>query len=170
MPYTIGKRQRKGNKQQGGLLVDFVHIHAYLPSMTDDFDLCMVLNTRMAARAVTRRVDRRLRPFGVTGAQFTILGSLHNHPGRSVTAMAEAIAMDRTTLSRNLDVLVRKGLVSSAAADRGNARIGTVTEAGREAIAELAPEWRKAQAELRDLLAAPDFDTLIVGLRQLSRV
>ena len=138
--------------------------------MEDDFDLCMVLNTRMAARAVTRRVDRRLRPYRVTGAQFTILGSLHNHPGRSVTEMAEAIAMDRTTLSRNLALLARKGLVTSEPADRGNGRIGTITEAGSRTIAELLPEWRKAQAELRAHLAEPDFDTLIAGLRQLSHI
>ena len=130
----------------------------------------MVLNTRMAARAVTRRIDRRLRPFQVTGAQFTILGSLHNHPGRSVTEMAEAIAMDRTTLSRNLALLARKGLVSTEPADHGNGRIGTITEAGNKIIADLVPEWRKAQSELRASLANPDFDTLIAGLRQLSSV
>ena len=150
--------------------VDIVHIHDYLRGMADDFDLCMVLNTRMAARSVTRRVDRRLRPYGVTGAQFTILGSLYNHPGRSVTEMAEAIAMDRTTLSRNLDLLVRKGLVATASSDKGNVRIGAVTEAGRAIIAELTPEWRKVQAELRAALNDPDFDTMIAGLRQLSRI
>jgi DNA-binding MarR family transcriptional regulator len=150
--------------------VDIVRMHDYLTGMKDDFDLCMVLNTRMAARAVTRRVDRKLRPFGVTGAQFTILGSLQNHPGRSITEMAEAIAMDRTTLSRNLDLLARKGLVSASPAARGNGRIGAVTPAGRKIIDDLVPEWRKAQAELRALLADPDFDTMIAGLRQLSRV
>ena len=138
--------------------------------MKDDFDRCMLLNTRMAARAVTRRVDRKLRPYGITGAQFTILGSLRNHPGRSVTEMADAIAMDRTTLSRNLDLLERKGLVSASAASRGNGRIGAVTDAGSKVIDEVVPEWRKAQAELRDLLSDPDFDTIIAGLRQLSRV
>ncbi|KRA45594.1 MarR family winged helix-turn-helix transcriptional regulator [Devosia sp. Root635] len=138
--------------------------------MKDDFDLCMVLNTRMAARAVTRRVDHKLRPYGVTGAQFTILGSLRNHPGRSVTEMAEAIAMDRTTLSRNLALLERKRLVSATPAAHGNGRIGAVTEAGRKVIDDLLPEWRKAQAELRSLLSDPDFDTMIAGLRQLSRV
>lgn len=138
--------------------------------MKDDFDLCMVLNTRMAARAVTRRVDHLLRPYGVTGAQFTILGSLRNHPGRSVTEMAEAIAMDRTTLSRNLALLERKGLVSASPAARGNGRIGAVTLAGDTVIDAVLPEWRRAQAEWRTLLADPDFDTIIAGLRQLSRV
>ncbi len=137
---------------------------------TDNFDLCMVLNTRMAARAITRRADRQLRVFGITAAQFSILGSLQNHPGRSVTEMAETIAMDRTTLSRNLDLLERKGLVAATAATRGNGRIGTVTPAGTQVIEAVRPEWRKLQADLRATLEGPDFDTMLAGLRQLARL
>ena len=149
---------------------DIVHIHAYLGYMVDDFDICMLLNTRMAARAITRRADGKLRPFGITGAQLSILGSLRNHPGRSVTEMADAIAMERTTLSRNLALLERNGFVTTSAAQRGNGRIGAVTDAGNQVTDAALPEWRKGQAELRELLSAPDFDTMIAGLRQLSRV
>src|SRR5690606_33630632 len=63
VPYSIGARQRKAGKGQGVMPVDTVHMHAYLNSMEDDFDLCLVLNTRMAARAVTRRADSKLRSF-----------------------------------------------------------------------------------------------------------
>jgi DNA-binding MarR family transcriptional regulator len=150
--------------------VDIVHMHDYLAGMDDDFDLCLVLNTRMAARAVTRRADRKLRGFGVTAAQFNILGALSSHPGRSITDTANALAMDRTTLSRNLALLERKGLVASAPAGRGNGRLGALTEQGREAFDAIVPEWRRSQAELRDALANPDFTTVIAGLRHLSRL
>ena len=136
----------------------------------DNFDLCMVLNTRMAARAITRRADQKLRIFGITASQFSILGALQNHPGRSVTEMAEAIAMDRTTLSRNLSLLERKGLVSTSPAARGNGRIGAVTPAGRKIIEDARPAWRTGQAELRDALTGPDFETVLAGLQQLSRL
>jgi DNA-binding MarR family transcriptional regulator len=136
----------------------------------DNFDLCMVLNTRMAARAITRRADRKLRVFGISSAQFTILGSMAKHPGRSVTEIADAIAMDRTTLSRNLKLLERKGLVSTVPAERGNGRIGAVTPQGSKIIEDVRPEWRKAQGELRAVLESPDFDTILAGLRQLARL
>lgn len=156
--------------RQGGMPVDIVHIHAYLAVMIDDFDLCMVLNTRMAARAVTRRADALMRPFGITSAQLTILGSMRNHPGRSVTEMADSIAMDRTTLSRNLALLERNGLVTASPAARGNGRIGSLTDKGDATIDAALPAWRSAQAELREHLTEPGFDTMIAGLRQLSRV
>lgn len=138
--------------------------------MDDDFSRCLVLNTRMAARAVTRRADRWFRPFGVTAAQFSILVSLRERPARSVTEMASKLAMDRTTLSRNLDLLVRKGLVEEQPASEGNGRCCALTPAGFEAVAKLIPEWRKAQAEIRDLFRRPDVATVLDSLQQLSRL
>lgn len=138
--------------------------------MQDDFSQCLVLNTRMAARAVTRRADRKLRPFGVTAAQFNILGSLASQPGRSITDLAEAIAMDRTTLSRNLALLQRNGMVTGAPSSRGNSRVTALTEHGREVVAAILPEWRRSQLELRQALSNPDFPTVIDALRHLSRL
>ena len=37
--------------------------------MADDFSRCLVSNSRMAARAITRRYDAYLRPFGITATQ-----------------------------------------------------------------------------------------------------
>ena len=74
-------------------------------SASGEFQLpCSPTNTRMAARAITRRADRKLRVFGITAAQFSILGSLLNHSGRSVTEMAAATdgvfrTMQRSKLS-----------------------------------------------------------------------
>lgn len=138
--------------------------------MEDDLSQCLVLNTRMAARAVTRRADRKLRPFGVTAAQFTILGALERRPECSVTDMAQTIAMDRTTLSRNLDLLERHGLVSSKAADRGNGRICSLTGTGADLLSTILPVWRASQAELRDLLEKPDFGTVLAALQHLAKI
>lgn len=141
--------------------------------MKDDLSLCLVLNTRMAARAVTRRADRKLKPFGVSAAQFNILGALHQKPGRSVTEMANSLAMDRTTLSRNLDVLERKGLVKATAPAEGmhaNSRLSALTGQGTALIEEILPEWRKAQAELRGALQEPGFEEVLAALRQVARL
>jgi len=138
--------------------------------MLDDFSQCLVLNTRMAARAVTRRADHKLRPFGVTAAQFTILTTLRDYPDRSVTQMATSIAMDRSTLSRNLDLLERKGLVSKLAAAQGNGRICALTGAGAVLVEQIVPEWRKGQAELRATLSNPDFPSVIAALQHLSKL
>jgi Transcriptional regulators len=135
--------------------------------------MCLVLNTRMAARAVTRRADRKLRAFGVTSAQFNILGALFRQPGRSVTEMASSLAMDRTTLSRNLDVLERKGLVKAVDPVEGvhaNTRLSALTEEGSRQVEKILPEWRDGQAELRATLRNPDFAEVIAALRQVANL
>ena len=145
-------------------------MHDYIAAMQDDFSQCLVLNTRMAARAITRRADRRLRPFGVTAAQFTILTSLQSRPGLSVTEMAESIAMDRTTLSRNLDLLETKGVVVSTHPSGVNGRVCVLTDAGRDLVQQMLPVWRASQSELREMLVRPDFAVVITALQQLTRL
>lgn len=138
--------------------------------MQDHFDLCLVLNTRMAARAVTRLADRRLRPFGVTAAQFNILGMLVTRPGRSISEMAAELAMERTTLSRNLALLERKSLIETTEAGDGKARVYELTPTGRVVFDKAVPEWRNLLAELRQALQNPDYETVITGLRNIARL
>jgi DNA-binding MarR family transcriptional regulator len=138
--------------------------------MADDFSQCMVSNTRMAARAITRRYDAYLRPFGVTATQFSLLGSVSEMPGATVSEIAEARGFDRTTLTRNLDRLAASGLVATRHPGRGNGRISEITPRGRALIEEALPLWRKAQAEMRSELSSRTFDDGIKMLQRLAKV
>lgn len=137
--------------------------------MDDEFDLCLVLNTRMAARAVTRRADRKLRPFGVTATQFNILAALQKRAARSVTEMADTLAMERTTLSRNLDLVERKGLITTHGAEHGNGRVGSLTPTGEQLVDAIAPVWRQSQQDLRSGLDENALHALIATLRHLAQ-
>jgi DNA-binding MarR family transcriptional regulator len=136
--------------------------------MADDFTRCMVSNSRMAARAITRRYDAYLRPHGVTATQLSLLGSIRMLPGSTVSQLAEARGFERTTLTRNLDKLEQMGLVTSVAQGRG--RIAEITGQGKELLRELLPLWRKAQAELRAELSPNTFDDSIKTLKRLAKV
>lgn len=138
--------------------------------MENELENCLIMNTRMAARAVTRRADRKLRGFGVTSAQFNILGVLSTGPAASITDMAADLAMDRTTLSRNLAVLQRRKLVSTGAGEQARMRSIELTPEGRRIFESILPEWRNSQEELRNLLANPDFQTILDGLRHLAKL
>src|SRR5579885_3872887 len=83
-------------------------------------DTCLCLHLQRAARAVARRFDAALRPFGLTNGQFSLLMSLNRPEPPGIGSVAALLAMDRTTLTANLKPLVRRGLVAMAAdpADR----------------------------------------------------
>ena len=76
-----------------------------------DMSACTCANLRKAARVVTQAYDSALQPVGLKATQLTVLATLANRGDMPVTRLAEALVMDRTTLTRNLKPLERQGLV-----------------------------------------------------------
>ena len=126
---------------------------------------CAMVRVRMTARAVTKHYETHLAPAGLTGAQFTLLVSLKADPGLTATELAERLAIDRTTLVRNLDVLQRDGLLVSARDGRASRK--TLTRAGEKALGKALPLWRKAQDELVAKLGAEGWSETRKRLRAL---
>jgi DNA-binding MarR family transcriptional regulator len=136
--------------------------------MADDFTQCMVSNSRMAARAITRRYDAYVRPYGVTATQLSLLGAIQMLPGQTVSALADQRGFERTTLTRNLDRLEQMGLAASAT--KGRARVPSLTPKGDALLDELLPLWRKAQDELRTALSSTTFSDGLTLLKRLAKV
>ena len=127
----------------------------------DDFSQCMVSNTRMAARAMTRRYDAYLRPFGVTATQFSLLGGLSQMPGATVSEIADERGFDRTTLTRNLDRLEEMGLVERRphATDR-RIRLLRLTEAAHPKLADIFAVGAVTRGEAVEGVSEADRDRL----------
>ncbi len=138
--------------------------------MQPDFTTCLVFNTRMAARAVTRRYDAVLRPHNLTAAQFALLGSMSPTLGQNVTELAEHNGIERTSLTRNLDRLERRGLIASEAAGSGNGRLCRLTPEGEAMLEMLTPLWQQAQDEMQARLTADGFARTLGVLRRLADV
>jgi DNA-binding MarR family transcriptional regulator len=130
-------------------------------------DCCLCLHAQRAARALARRFDEALRPFGLTNGQFSLLMSLNRPAPPSMGAVADLLALDRTTLTAALKPLERRGLVTVApdATDRRMRRLA-LTDAGRALIASAMPAWERTHGMLETLL--PDVDRLRRDLRALT--
>lgn len=137
--------------------------------MPEELADCLVLNTVSAARSLLRRYDARLKPFGVTVQQFSLLGAIRSHPEEPVASLAQRISLDRTSLTRNLDLLERKGLVRRLSGPSGNARFCTLTVEGDALLDQLVVEWRKAQPGLLTGLSADEVATYLKVARHLAR-
>ncbi len=106
-------------------------------------------------RAVTAHYDEALRPSGLRITQFAILRTLSRTGPVPVTRLASEVAIDRSTMGRNLDPLERRGLVRLSIGETDQrARIVHLTEAGDAAIQATLPFWRAAQADLTNRLPA----------------
>jgi DNA-binding MarR family transcriptional regulator len=108
-------------------------------------DACLCLHTQRAARVLARRYDAALRPIGLTNGQFSILMFLCRDRPSSISAVAELLRADRTTITAYLKPLVRAGLVEITRDPRdGRARVIAATAAGRRKLAAAMPRWRTA--------------------------
>lgn len=114
---------------------------------------CACLAVRQASRMITKAYEEALRPTGLKATQFTMLSATTIADGKiSLTDLAAALGMDRSTFSRNLGPLERQGLVELCDDGHGRARSVRLTEAGATLYAEAVPLWRSAQAELKQAL------------------
>ena len=137
-------------------------------TMPDDLSRCLVLNTVAAARTLLRRYDAKLKPYGVTVQQFSLLAVIRFNPGEPAANLAPKIALDRTSLSRNLDRIEERGLVARVA-NTGNSRICVLTPAGDALLDNLLEEWRLAQAELLTGFNSAEAETYLRIARQFSK-
>ena len=123
----------------------------------------------MTARAVTRAYDEAMRPSGLKITQFVLLSALSTGAWRSVTELAERFALERTSLTRNLQLLAAAGLIEPVAC-KGRASIYAVTDKGRAAIDAAIPHWRRRRSGSRAGSAASDWSETRDRLKALRRV
>lgn len=109
---------------------------------------CACGSLRKAARAVTQLYDEVLRPTGLRITQFSILGATMAMEPITVTRLAEATVTDRTTLTRNLKLLEKQGLIRVAPGNDRREREVALTSRGRRALVRTLPLWEKAQAHV----------------------
>lgn len=140
-----------------------------LSTLQDVASTCACLRVRMAARAVTRLYDQALRPVGLKITQFTVLIAVSLAGSLSITEMAERLGMERTTLTRNLRPLERRGVLALSPEGYRRVRTATITPAGQALVAQALPLWRQAQETLRAQLGSETWDALGQGLQQLAR-
>ena len=121
---------------------------------------CTVYRLRIAARRATRLYDRHLAPTGLGIAQFGLLQVLQTRNGSTVTNLAIALDLDRTTLTRNLGPLARQGLIDLGPGPDRRSRAVTITHAGKHKVREALPKWRAAQAAVRQTLGTAGVEQL----------
>ena len=131
---------------------------------------CASFNFRRAARAVTRFYDQALEPCGIRSTQFTILVGVAKTQPTSISALANVLVIDNTTLTRNLRLLRKQGLVSVS--DRGakRQRFLALTPKGERTLAESLPVWRAAQERFVQSLGADYWNNFRGELERLAHV
>jgi DNA-binding MarR family transcriptional regulator len=132
---------------------------------------CVCNNLRRAARAATNYYDSILGQASDSDdpklrvSQVTMLVVLYLAGPQTINALAEQLALDRTTLTRNLKPLAQACLLTIAAGRDQRTRVVTLTPQGEEALLRALPLWEQAQAHM---VAGMGHEQVAALLAQLS--
>ena len=107
---------------------------------------CACTQLRRTTRGITAVYDAALAGSGLKATQLPILVALGSAGALSMTRLAEVLALDRTTLTRNLKLLEQRGLIGSGE-DQADARVRVVslTREGRRALTGALARWQDVQ-------------------------
>ena len=115
-----------------------------MPSHLDPLD-CACFNTRKTARLLGQFYDRALEASGLRNTQFTALAVVERYGSISITDLARAMDIERTTLTRNLQVLRRDGLLKLGTGVDARSKTVALTPKGRRRLEAALPLWSAAQ-------------------------
>ncbi len=115
---------------------------------------CTCFRLRRATRRATQIYDRHLQECGLRITQYSLLMQLRARGPVTVGELADEMAMDRTTLTRNLKPLERAGLVSAARGRDRRSRTLSLSAEGDRLLSAARPVWQRAQDEVNARLGA----------------
>jgi len=121
---------------------------------------CMCASLRRTARAVSQLYEVALRPVGLRGSQFTILQFLSQAGEVTQGTLGEMLAMDSTTLTRTLAIMLREGWLEERRGSDRRERLLSLSAAGEKQLKRAKPAWEKVQARLKHEVGNEDWGKL----------
>lgn len=118
---------------------------------------CLCASLRRAARSVTQLYQRELR---MSVPQFTVLYVLDRQP-LIQAQIAELLAVDRTTLTRTLAMMERRGLIRGVPGEDRREYRWSITAAGRKVLEGARPRWERIQKRFRERLGEQRWELLL---------
>lgn len=122
------------------------------------FTDCYCTQFRRAANSLTSIYDRELRPVGLKITQFSMLRALERLGSATFTELAKEAALDKTTISRSLKLLIEAGWVSISNEQDARFKVASLSLEGTLKLRQAEEYWRIAQRQVEQ-----EFQSFLVG-------
>jgi DNA-binding MarR family transcriptional regulator len=121
--------------------------------------MCSTL--RRAARALTQLYEAAVRPLGLRATQFTILQVLSLAGEVTQGQLGRILAMDSTTLTRTLKIMLRHGWLTERSGKDRRVRRLRLANKGAVQLRRALPHWQRVQAQVRAALGGAGWEQLM---------
>ena len=113
---------------------------------------CIAMQVRLLNRVVTKIYDDCLRPHGLRTAQMNILVAISLMKSASPSAIERRLCLDKSTVSRNVERMRRRGWVEFVPGKDGRSHHLQVTAQGAKLLSKTTVVWQQAQKKAVSLL------------------
>lgn len=137
-------------------------------SMEGMLEHCVNFNFRRLARLVGSHYDREFAHLGIKTTQYSLLSAIYYAKQPALGELAQGLALERTTLLRNLGPLEERKLVESVPGGRGQSRRVQLTPSGRKLLGAAFKNWKKAQAGILKEIGFSRWSNLSRELKDLA--
>lgn len=135
-----------------------------------DPTLCVCTTLRKATRNVTQLYDDALRPSGLRTTQLHTLNAIGEAGEATVTELTKLLLIDQTTLTRNLAVLERDGLIKEVQKPDGRLKSVRLTRKGEQALQAALPLWAEIQERVTKAISTRTWTSMSAELERLARL
>ena len=102
---------------------------------------------------MTRLYNDRLRPLGLNLAEMNLLAAIAAQRAVQPAKLGRAMALEKSTLSRNTSRLVDRGWVEIRDHPDGRGVLLALTASGNQMLLRAVPAWKHAQQQAQLLVA-----------------
>lgn len=121
---------------------------------------CPALRARQASRVLAKVYDEELAPYGLHSSQLPVLAAaaLFGKSGAAIGVLAQALVMDRTTLTRSIRPLERAGFLRVAQAPHdARAKTVAITQNGERMLKVVFAVWERVTTQIQKTLGIETF-------------
>lgn len=137
--------------------------------MNREFETCIGLQIKLTQNIMANEHNKYLKDFGISSEQGLLLKLVYEFPGSTQTQLSEALHKDKTTITRMIDTLEKKGRLyrESSVEDRRVYKI-YVTKETRQNVEEISPIFEKRNEELKAIIEPKEYEITLKVLNQIK--
>ena len=121
---------------------------------------CLAVRVRLLNRTITAIYDEALRPLGLTAGQLNILVVVTKRGPMSPGEVARRLNMEKSTVSRNIQRMVKNGWLTVTESGSGRRQELALTRRGKTLLEKSVPAWEEAQTRARAVLGRGGADSI----------
>src|SRR5215831_3499683 len=140
-----------------------------MQQIEDAAKACVCGNLRRS-RVITQFYDKLLAPSGITITQLALLRIISIGNSSTISKLSKDMYMDRTTLTRNLDLLKKHGLIQIESSSDKRKRIVSITNIGKARMTKALPLWERAQGIIIEKFGKGNWREINTGLNEISNI